>query len=463
VDRLCDIWIESFERTRSVMTSDDILQFTSHDNPEQAALPLAVGETLYLQLRKYLKDEVASGSLNGILEYHLQWISDTTGILPTLHGNEEWYTFLAIVLGTAYGVCTKAFCAHTEGATAYAILPEVAVDSDLLSTHDDEKKSKLKLLIKGLYYPLGVKSIKSRGQKPRKLPVGSYNWVDWMNWLYSLYTGQLFPVGRTNGTAIGYYANGIFVIMDVVLRPSLRQIAINQFHVRYGQPLQIPISDTGFVVAPSSHGRPDVRTLNTSPFPISKNLKSERPDRKIRIDLEPWWEEDPRQVVFRTRVNGALLYTFSPCRLINLLRGRRATQAVSVNKGNSVQLMSCDCNGFLNEISVPESQRWRTFEISQFLDLFDNACTSITAGFDRSLLLKSEDESNDPIFIHAAGDPAAQVLCALWFSRVKVLVASKCLHCAHNGWSKKVIEADHADGDMYKVLVDALDEATDFV
>ena len=245
-------------------------------------------------------------------------MTDTTGVFPPLDGNEDWYTFLAIVLGTAYGVCSMMVCADVDGTDAVQL--EVAMDSALLSTSDKEKVSKLRQIITGLHNALDVKVWDRRGKKGLGPPVRGARWVEWIEWLLSLFTGHPLPPHQrilgTSRPAIGYYANGIFAIMDVMLRPSLCPLAVNRFHVSYGQPLQIPVSETGYVIPQSSWRPTDMGILDPMSFPIASSLKSTKPDRKIRIDLEPCWEEDPRQVVFRARVDGVPVYTFSALRLI---------------------------------------------------------------------------------------------------------------------------------------------------
>jgi len=101
----------------------------------------------------------------------------------------------------------------------------------------------------------------------------------------------------------------------------------------------------------------DVGILEPMSFLIASSLKSTKPDRKIRIDLEPCWEEDPRQVVFRAHVDRVPIYTFSALRLIDRMHGRGIIQVVHGNKENRIQVVSCDCGGFSDEISIPESQR----------------------------------------------------------------------------------------------------------
>jgi hypothetical protein len=98
-------------------------------------------------------------------------------------------------------------------------------------------------------------------------------------------------------------------------------------------------------------------------------------------------------------------------------------------------------------------------EMSQLLDLFGIGGTASTASFDRTLWLKAEKESNGPIFIHAADDPAAQILCALWLTKPNVLVASACLKCAYDLWGKKSSEFDTSHEVGYPVLIDGLNKA----
>ena len=91
--------------------------------------------------------------------------------------------------------------------------------------------------------------------------------------------------------------------------------------------------------------------VDATDSPIANSLKSRGSDQKARIDLEPYWEEDPRQVVFRARVDGVTKCTFSPIRLIlnvaDLCRNRYNTDV-----GTS-DFIPCKCRLLSVEFPVP--------------------------------------------------------------------------------------------------------------
>ena len=72
----------------------------------------------------------------------------------------------------------------------------------------------------------------------------------WTRLQFNICTGELVKeVSFMRDGTLGYHANGIFVVSDMLLHPRLRPQSLAEFHVVFGQPLQIPVTDNGFVVA----------------------------------------------------------------------------------------------------------------------------------------------------------------------------------------------------------------------
>jgi hypothetical protein len=255
--------------------------------------------------------------------------------------------------------------------------------------------------------------------------------VWWHDFVLSVCTGRPIPNIRKFGEAtttsedyfsgyLGYHKDGIFLIMDILLRPSVCRQSILEFHIQYGQPLQLPVSDDGFITAEPALvytrdpcGKVDLPTTNV--------LSPLHSDCKVKIDLEPCWETNPRTVIFRSRVDGVLVCSFSPDNLLCPLTGQN----------NRFHFVTCDCELSSDKITVPVPGRpWTVMKISQFL-VSNFTPTRVDFGV-------IADEICDwmrPIYINASGDVGAQVLCAtaghaFRNSGFNMIFASKCRYCA---------------------------------
>ena len=481
VERLWEIWNDSFEHASAVIgrarpivrgMSQETLDYICEDTNTNAVVEpvVLIGDYDTTEGIAGRDGEVGSDSTAGFVKAVIpqlsKYLPDHDWTTQEWYKNHElfnWtdysnisenapkYIFIAVVLATAYAVSCNSLRSDTEGQTSGSHV-EVAIYPDLLCKG---KRAWLTQLLTDFRDILGVK-----GDHHLGVPLES-----WTRFLFRMYTGELErPLeGATLGvgSTAGYQANGIFVVMDMLLHPSLNPRSFLEFHIRQGQPLQFPVTDLGFVVAgvddnKREHGRVDVKTAE---FPVATTLKSQESDRKPRVDLEPHWESDPRRVVFRARIDGVLKCSFSPTLLIfQLGHFKDASKALK----SETYIVSCECNEPSSECSVPESERWKIVELSQLLD---SDATSSSSHVDRSFFPVYDGlaRQHDPLFIRAARDTVAQVLCCAMFWGLPRFVAVKCIKCAYNQWSKRMqVSRDRGSWDMELASGTVLIDATSF-
>ena len=245
--------------------------------------------------------------------------------------------------------------------------------------------------------------------------------AEWIQWQFNILTGCWDPGTMTNipYDAFGYYKNGILVIADLMIRPSVFPESLVRFHVQRGQPLQIPVNENGFIIASDGDPRLNGKPLPIENLPVIEVLRSQKSDSKLRIDLEPHWEGDPRKVIFRVRCQGQLKCSFSPERLASAL--------VTTDEFNGpLEFQVVDCNHKhegdqedrhgQRELPVSGAE-WRTMAVSQLVHIYS-----------QTALFRAPDEVS--VYIRAGGDMASQVLCFICLEP-PVTIASRCLRCAH--------------------------------
>ena len=284
----------------------------------------------------------------------------------------------------------------------------------------------------------------------------------WIRTVFNVSTGEpLESVLYFKDGLVGYHANGVFVVMDILLQPSLQPGSLINFHVRLGQPLQIPVSEQGFVVSYIASGPRPKHPLrvDTAESPRIDLFTTRESDLKSRIDIDPYWEGDPRKVVFRARVGGLVKCTFSPLRLINDI----AAFVRSENLDSQIQVIHCTCGTPSVEYSVPSAQGWKTVEISQLLQASAASPSGVFGDENCLYPMKLETGSSDLLYVHAANDSLAQVLTCVCFWRAPKIVAMDCLRCAHEHWDREVRTRDtrwKRDYELGAILIDAIDSAS---
>jgi hypothetical protein len=255
--------------------------------------------------------------------------------------------------------------------------------------------------------------------------------ADWTQWQLNILTGCCDEESMTNipYDAFGYYKNGIFLIADMMIRPSIFPESLVRFHIQRGQPLQLPVNENGFILA--SVG--DNPRRKAEPLPIEKLsaidvLRSQKSDNSLRVDLEPHWEGDPRKVIFRVRCQGQLKGSFSPERLACTFLN---TEECDGPLESQVVGCKCEQDGYQEhghgQCEVPISG-WRSMEISQLVHTYSP-----------DMLFRAPDDVS--ICIHAGGDMASQVLCLICLEP-PVTIASRCLRCAYAAVTSQPTDVD---------------------
>ena len=133
----------------------------------------------------------------------------------------EWLRFIAVTLATMYAGLSRSICSTPEGVTSHA-LTEVSVDRDLL-----------------LFAYKRMDLSKWLGILLCASTMGGTPFTTWSILISEIFTGLRWsPHLRGRSQHIfGFYNNGIFLVSDVLLSPSLRPESIVQFHTHFGQPL----------------------------------------------------------------------------------------------------------------------------------------------------------------------------------------------------------------------------------
>jgi hypothetical protein len=201
---------------------------------------------------------------------------------------------------------------------------------------------------------------------------------------------------------MGMQANGVVAISDLIVRASMSSTSVLLYHLQYGQLIDHPIDDDGYIRASLAMGPSKMIPLH--PEHETSVLNAATSGVTIRIDVEPDWENDPRTVVFRARQNGLCIASFSPHTVASRLQMLR--------KGEL-----CFCKGLTTSIDVAVSERWQVVDITQ-LSTGNNQRVRLTSG--------------QRIFVPAAGDEASALLCLGWLDCDSVVVARDCLKCAHS-------------------------------
>ena len=246
--------------------------------------------------------------------------------------------------------------------------------------------------------------------EPDTIMNGSDNWAFL---LYELFTGPKTFNSRLD--IFGCHVAGIAIISEFLMRPSLRPESYLRFHLAYGQLLQIPVTEDGWIAATPNRYFMERRPqkIHDSGHPINQLVRSESPDKLVRIDLEPNWAFDPRTVVFCFRIHGLVRYRFSP----SLLRWERDVEYPGAAK---IHFVSCSCETPVTEIDWP------------------NVVLKLSTMLSSKLYCDSANyETTDDrgYFVNAAGDEPAQLICRLLFRPrpyQHVVFAQGCLKCARD-------------------------------
>jgi hypothetical protein len=237
----------------------------------------------------------------------------------------------------------------------------------------------------------------------------------WMGLVFNMLTGvwDLDPMINIPYDAFGYYKNGIFLIADFMLRPSIYPEALVRFHIQHGQPLQFPVNENGFIINSDGDLSLNSGPLTLTNLPTIDALQSQKSDLTLRIDLEPYWEGDFRKVIYRVRSEGQLKCGFSP--------GRLARTLINTDECDgplSSRVIRCKCEAPCSAMSLPDASMWRSMNISQLL-----ARCSRNSSDTNTFQAPTQGIS---LIVHAGGDMTSLVLCVVCFEP-PVFIASDCI------------------------------------
>jgi hypothetical protein len=331
-------------------------------------------------------------------EYMMETLQDDGEI------NDMWHVMVAIVLAAVFAIGAKGLRINGVSMTSDA---EVAISRDLLYVKRlDDWTNIAGLALNGAATPAQwtgfLLQLSTGGIHKQPLGEVATNASTLGNSYHLPSVGKLNEQRVRVSNVMGMQANGVVVISDLIVRTSISNTSILLYHLQYGQLIDHPIDDDGYIRASLSMG-----PSNTIPLASEDEtsvLNAAKSGVTIRIDVEPDWENDPRSVVFRARQNGVCLASVSPHMVASRLQMSRKEEL-------------CFCKGLTTSVEVALSERWQVVDIIQ-LAKSNGRRLSLTSG--------------QRIFVPAA-DEASALLCLGWLDCDFVIVSRECLKCVHSG------------------------------
>ncbi|KAF2872738.1 hypothetical protein BDV95DRAFT_662417 [Massariosphaeria phaeospora] len=209
------------------------------------------------------------------------------------------YILKAIVLGTIYGICSNAIVSPgiKPGDDSAAILDiDVAVPediarhscTDLMCTWASELGSACFL------------------DQPKSL-TSSFSHNKWYNLIFQVLIGwEAIPPVKVDHfrTPYGVQANGLALLSDFAVRPNIAAKTFTLFHLFRGGFINFPVDEHGTVRCSDArdHMKPFSRNIDASDTKdisfAKQGILSSSHD-KLRADIEPYWESDPRSIILR--------------------------------------------------------------------------------------------------------------------------------------------------------------------
>jgi hypothetical protein len=197
----------------------------------------------------------------------------------------------------------------------------------------------------------------------------------------------------------GAQSNGVALVSDFLIKPTVQSDALIRYHVQYGQILDFPTDDGGYIRA-ANVTRPVHPLLLCAEY--RNMLRCDSPDIPIRIDAEPYWEHDPRLIILRARKEGVMVATFSA-----ELASRRIHYTT----------IPCRCGPSTNSPEVNVSERWQAATVCQILN---ETGSRVSVGNDVR------------VYVGTGGDVMAQLTCACLLECRQIGIALACLVCAYH-------------------------------
>jgi len=312
---------------------------------------------------------------------------------------ENWCIMTAIVLATILAVCSKAIQADGKGGGEHT---EIAFSPDFIHTNKVYKWADVvgRALsgIVSIAEWTGLLLEVVTGVK-HSTPVDDPG-TNLLSKRWQIIPNNMNQEGTNVSDVFGIQANGVALVSDFLINPSMRPESLLQYHIQYGQLLDIPIDDAGYIRAAKI-------TMPPSTLPTSgrvRLLRAEPPDAEIRIDVEPSWETDPRRIVFKARNKGVPVGTLSP---------------ELVSRKLCYSTARCSCSEPTKEIAVTED--WHSVPVSKVLVL---GGSRVNFGNEKR------------VYVPALDDDMSQILCAGLIECGGMTIVRGCLSCALKECSK---------------------------
>ncbi|OCK74092.1 hypothetical protein K432DRAFT_410152 [Lepidopterella palustris CBS 459.81] len=328
------------------------------------------------------------------------------------------YVLIAILLGTIYGLCSRAI-----------------IDDGVLMSEDSEL-----LFLPDAIYSGGVQRLKnwSRAVGTSLTSLGCDKWTDLM---FELFLAAVNT--RTNPTTtstnhgdpqgpvakrllLGAQANGMTAISDLIVQLTIRHESLGYWHIKRGQILTLPLTEDGYIEASTYVEMPLQLTMNPEPENcVLKRFDSYDCEDSMRIDVEPCWEADPRTIIFRVRHMGV---TIAP---INI------SLVVEVMAYDTIR---CLCRNPVNEVPVPPAERWQHVTIRQLM-------RTMFKGM--SVRRADVNQADGKVLIDASRSEAATIYAIGITYAGHLYVATSCLECAY----KAAMQAPRPAGTSAVVVI----------
>lgn len=180
----------------------------------------------------------------------------------------------------------------------------------------------------------------------------------WIEFVLSLVTGKRGDETSTLYTfkrlVLGGYANGMSVVSEMALNPSARQKSLIRMHVKRGHLLNIPLSDHGLVMVSALHLSQSELQLHEDGKLKTLNFDPKyKPASDVRVDAEPCWEGNPRELAFRVRCHGVIRS------MINLN---------SMFHHLSAAWVPCTCAAPVTKLGIPLTDKWHQVSFQHILE-----------------------------------------------------------------------------------------------
>ncbi|KAL2049647.1 hypothetical protein ABVK25_010107 [Lepraria finkii] len=191
-----------------------------------------------------------------------------------------------------------------------------------------------------------------RPQPKRKCVFGMVNgaWAE---------DGDLSPeLQQKNSEYLGLQRNSILLVCGGLVTPSLERYNFSIIHhINVGQILTLPLKSNGYI---QSAEKVSAYSDMDDHYPeaiqdVTKTLSQGFSSRKIRLDAEPEWENNPTNTHFAVREGGQQIHSLAPKRLERLLE--------------NIWTVHCTCNKFTREVVTLDADhtRWYRTDLRELL------------------------------------------------------------------------------------------------